>query len=59
MNKSGYDLFHDISVTKDEIEEWIKREAPHISDTGYRRDYYAKYWNVADKIKKAKKEGNF
>jgi hypothetical protein len=40
-----------------EIEEWINREAPHISDLRSRRKYYAKYWNVEDKIIRAKYKG--
>jgi hypothetical protein len=41
-----------------EIEEWINREAPHISDLRSRRKYYAKYWNVAEKIRIAKLKGD-
>jgi len=59
MQTDNNDLVDEISVTKQEIEEWIDREAPHISNLRSRRKYYAKYWNVADKIKQAKKDGNF
>ena len=54
MNKHNYDLFNEISVTEKEIEEWIDREAPHISNLRSRRKYYAKYtgmWQIkSDKL---------
>ena len=46
MQTDNNDLVDEISVTKQEIEEWIDREAPHISNLRSRRKYYAKYWNV-------------
>jgi hypothetical protein len=59
MNKHNNDILCKISVSEQEIEDWVLKEAPHISDVKWRRDYYKKNWNVAAKIKKAKKEGNF
>ena len=47
------------SVTDQEIKYWITREVPHMSDMKNRRDYYAKWWNVAHKIKIAKSRGEY
>lgn len=54
MNKHGYNLFNQISVSEQEIEDWVLKEAPHISDVKWRRGYYKKNWNIADKIRKGK-----
>lgn len=54
MKRNNYELFNEISVTEQEIDDWITREVPHMSDMKSRRDYYAKWWNVAHKIKIAK-----
>jgi hypothetical protein len=37
MKRNNYDLFNEISVSELEIEEWIDREAPHISNLRSRR----------------------
>jgi len=42
MKRNHYDLFNEISVTEAEIDEWIKREVPHMSELKSRRDYYAR-----------------
>ena len=55
MFKHKNDLFNDISVSEQEIDDWITREVPHMSDLKSGRSYYAKWWNVAEKIKKTKK----
>jgi hypothetical protein len=47
MFKHTNDLFNDISVSEQEIDDWITREVPHMSDLKSSRSYYAKWWNIA------------
>lgn len=52
------DLFGEVVVTLDEVELWLDRVAGLPKDSP-RRAYYAKFWNVADRIKAAKLNGMF
>lgn len=50
------DLFNDIPVTLEDVQIWID-VVPGWPRTSSRRDYYARHWDVADKIKAAKISG--
>ncbi len=58
MKPHAIDLFGEIPVTWDEVEEWVDR-IQAISPTPWRRDWYIKNWNVIDKIRAAKHAGIF
>lgn len=48
------DLFGEIPVSLDDVEIWLDH-LPRLRDaTDARRKYYARAWNVVDKIKWAK-----
>jgi hypothetical protein len=55
----AYDLFREIPVLECEIVEWVCKVAPHIAHAEWRIAAYAKGYNVADKIRDAKKSGLF
>lgn len=52
------DLFGDVVVTLDDVELWLDA-VPQIPRNSPRRNYYAKNWDVANKIKLAKRDGSF
>lgn len=56
MTPSLYDLFGEIPVSQEEIEIWID-VVPGWPRTSHRRAYYARNWNVAEKIRQAKMTG--
>lgn len=62
-NLSSYraclDLFGDVAVTTDDVEFWLD-VVPKIPRTSpRRREYYAKAWDVVNKIKHSKLSGEF
>lgn len=50
------DLFGQVPVSLREIELWLYK-VPRLSAGSTRRQWYARGWNVADKIARAKAEG--
>lgn len=52
------DLFGEVSVTKKDIELWLD-SIKQLSATPSRRAAYAKAYNVEEKIRKAKRKGNW
>jgi hypothetical protein len=58
LRPAATDLFGDNSVTLDEVNAWCDAVAPHVCDTPSRRAHYVKWYNVVEKIKRAKFEGN-
>lgn len=53
------DLFGDVIVTVDDVEKWLDA-VPHLARYQVReREYYAKNWDVSNKIKLSKLEGLF
>lgn len=52
------DLFNDVSVTEADIELWLNG-IKQLSATPSRRAAYAKAYNVIQKIKTAKRNGNW
>ena len=44
-------------VTEQEIHDWLDREVPHLSSNKNKMDYYVKYWNIEEKIIRAKYKG--
>jgi len=53
------DLFGQVPVTIDEVENWVKIVAPHMAHNPNRMARYAKGYNVAEKIRQAKINGQF
>ena len=53
------DLFREITITLDDLDEWVKVIAPHLSHSRTRMDWYIKGWNVADKVRAAKLRGDW
>lgn len=53
-------LFDEIQVTQDDIDLWLE-VIPRLDKRINQRyrDYYTKWWNVADKIRYAKVEGRW
>ena len=52
------DLFGDVIVTRDEVEQWVDVVA-RVPRSSPRREYYIMNWDVAGKIKAAKLAGKF
>ena len=57
MKQRGFKLFGVMPVTEPEIQRWINKVAPGISQL--QRKEYARQWNVIDKIRQAKSKGGF
>lgn len=56
---AGKDLFGDVVVTIEDVEMWLDA-VPKIPRTSpLRREYYAKNWDVVNKIKAYKLSGEF
>ncbi|MFM0741787.1 hypothetical protein PQQ51_31540 [Paraburkholderia xenovorans] len=53
------DLFGQVVVTFEDLELWVSALAPGYAGNAYRRDYYIRHWNVADKVARAKVAGTF
>ena len=53
MKQEGFYLFRLMPVTDSEIQVWINKVAPGVSQL--QRKEYARQWNVIDKIRQ---EGN-
>lgn len=53
------DLFKEIPVTRQDIDEWCARHVPHLIHARWRIDIYVKGYNVADKIRAAKLNGSW
>lgn len=51
------DLFRQVPVTECEIVNWVRHIAPHLAHSQWRIAAYAKGYNVADKIRAAKLNG--
>ena len=54
----NYDLFGDVVITLDDVEMWLDA-VPKLPRDSPRRNYYAKNWDVANKIKSFKLAGRF
>lgn len=52
------DLFGDVIVTLDEVEQWVDAVA-QMPRASPRREYYVRNWDVIGKIKQAKRAGKF
>lgn len=52
------DLFGQVAVTVPEIDAWL-RAVPRIEPTSPRAAYYVRAWRVAEKVRDAKRRGNF
>ena len=57
MIPSPVDLFGEVPVTWSDLYEWCDRQ--RVSLTPWRREWYIKNWNVADKVRRAKLAGTF
>ena len=57
MKQKRFNLFGVMPVTEPEIQKWINKVAPGISQL--QRKEYARQWNVINKIKQAKSKGGF
>jgi len=55
MKQKGFNLFRVIPVTELEIQKWIDKITPRISQL--QRKEYARQWNVIDKIRQTKSKG--
>lgn len=54
------DLFGEVQVTLDDVELWIDSRPNHSAETApFRREQYAKYYNLASIISDAKLSGDF
>jgi hypothetical protein len=53
------DLFGEVVVTYEDLEEWVSALAPGFAGNDQRIAYYIRYWNVADKVRVAKQNGTF
>jgi hypothetical protein len=53
------DLFGDVAVTYDDLELWVSALAPGFANNEHRRAYYIKFWDVAEKVRRAKLAGTF
>jgi hypothetical protein len=54
MKQEGFYLFRMMLVTDSEIQSWINKVAPGISQL--QRKEYARQWNVIDKIRQDSSE---
>lgn len=52
------DLFGEIPVLQSEIDLWLD-VVPEIPRTSWRREHYARSWNVPEKIRQAKASGRW
>ncbi len=59
LSPAPFDLFGDVVVTLDDCELWLDCVPRMQGCTAKRRAYYFKYWDVVNKIKRAKIEGYF
>jgi len=57
MKQRGFNFFGVIPVTEPEIQKWINKVAPGISQL--QRKEYARQWNAIDKIRQAKSNEGF
>jgi hypothetical protein len=55
--RAPFDLFGEIPVTWDEVNQWIQPSRASRRSRGAR--YYIDHWNVPDKIRHAKLTGTF
>jgi hypothetical protein len=53
------DLFGQVVVTYEDLELWVSALAPGFAGNAYRRQYYIRHWNVAEKVTRAKIAGTF
>jgi hypothetical protein len=53
------DLFGQVVVSYEDLDAWVSALAPGFAGNDYRRAYYIKHWNVADKVARAKLAGTF
>lgn len=58
MTPSPIDLFGEVPVTDDDIAAWCAH-VQFYSPVEWRREWYIKNWNVADKVRRAKLDGTF
>ena len=57
MKQRGFNFFGVIPVTEPEIQKWINKVAPGISQL--QRKEYARQWNVIEKIRQTKSNEGF
>lgn len=55
---TALDLFGEIPVTWDEVWDWIETVA-RIPRESWRAQWYLRYWDVADKVRRAKLAGEW
>ena len=53
------DLFGQVPVTLPEVWHWVKQVAPHLAHADWRIEAYARGYDVAGKIARAKLDGSF
>jgi hypothetical protein len=53
------DLFGEVVVTQADLQEWVSALAPGFAGNEYRMAHYIRFWNVADKVRRAKLAGTF
>lgn len=58
LTPSLTDLFGEIPVSLDDVETWLDVIAAYPR-TSWRRDHYARAWNVPEKIRQAKAAGHW
>lgn len=56
MKPQPFDLFGEIPVTQDDVQQWCDVML-HTSPMPWRRDYYIRAWNVPEKVRQAKVSG--
>ena len=57
MKQRGFNLFGVMPVTEAEIQNWIDKVTPGISQLQQKE--YARQWNVIEKIRQAKSNEGF
>ncbi len=57
MKQRGFNFFGVMPVTEPEIQKWIDKVTPGISQL--QRKEYARQWNVIEKIRQAKSNEGF
>lgn len=58
MEPFPVDLFGEVPVSLADIQTWLDVVA-RIERTSWRREHYARSWNVADKVRQAKLAGRW
>lgn len=58
MIPSAFDLFGEVPVTLTDLNIWCDHLGKHWP-AEWRKEWYIKNWNVADKVRQSKLDGSF